>query len=72
VRGVGAAFLMSAAGLFSLAVAVLVRQQAGGSLVRAGALVIRISAGLAVAAIVLIGASMLYQAWRDRRTVRAS
>ncbi len=72
MRGVGAAFLMSAAGLFSLAVAVLVRQQAGGSLVRAGALVIRISAGLAVAAIVLIGASMLYQAWRDRRTVRAS
>ena len=72
MRGVGAAFLMSAAGLFSLAVAVLVRPQAGGSLVRAGALVIRISAGLAVAAIVLIGASMLYQAWRDRRTVRAS
>ena len=67
VTGVGGACLVSAAGLLSLAVAVLVRPQAGGWLVHAGALALRIVYGANGAAIVLIGAVLLYRAWHNRR-----
>ncbi len=67
VTGVGGACLLAAGGLFSLAVAVLVRPQTGGWLVHAGALALRIVYGAGGVAIVLIGAVLLYRAWHNRR-----
>jgi len=67
VTGVGGACLLSAAGLLSLAVAVLVQPQTGGWLVHAGALALRIVYGAGGVVIVLIGAVTLYRAWHNRR-----
>ena len=67
VTGIGAACMVSAAGLLALAVAVLVRPQTGGWLVHAGALALRIVYGATGAAVVLIGVVLLYRAWHHRR-----
>jgi hypothetical protein len=67
VTGVGAAFMVSTAGLLSLAIAVLVQPQTGGSLVHAGAVARRIVYGAMGAAAVLIGAGLLDRAWHNRR-----
>lgn len=72
VTGVGGACLLSAAGLLPLAVAVLVQPQTGGGLVHAGALVLRVVYGATGVLIVLIGAVLLYRAWRDQRAAPAS
>jgi hypothetical protein len=67
LAGVGAACMVSAAGLLALAVAVLVRPQTGGWLVHAGALALRIVYGATGVAVVLIGVVLLYRAWHNRR-----
>jgi protein-S-isoprenylcysteine O-methyltransferase Ste14 len=72
LTGVGAACLLSAAGLLSLAIAVLVRPQTGGGLVHAGALVLRVVYGATGIVIVLIGAVLLYRAWHNRRAAAAA
>jgi hypothetical protein len=67
LTGVGAACLLSAAGLLSLAIAVFVQPQTGGGLVHAGALVLRVVYGATGVAVMLIGAVLLYRAWHSRR-----
>jgi hypothetical protein len=67
-HGLPAAGLVCVAGLFSLAVAARVHPQAGGWLVQAGAVLLRIMYGGGGAVVVLIGAGMLVGVWRGRRT----
>jgi hypothetical protein len=66
VRSVGGACLLAAAGLLYLAVAALVRPQTRGRLVHDAALVLRTLTGLVGAGVVLVGAWMLFCAWRDQ------
>jgi hypothetical protein len=69
VRSAGGACLLAAAGLLYLAVAALIRPQTGGWLVHDAALVLRIMSGVGGVATVLIGAWVLFCAWRDQHAV---
>jgi hypothetical protein len=64
IPGAFAAYLT---GALSFAIAVAVQPQAGGGLVRAGAVLLRIFYGAGGAASLLVGTVFLYSALRDRR-----
>jgi hypothetical protein len=71
-QGVLAACLLTGFGLLWLASAVLIQPQASGSLVHVAAHLLTALSWLVGSVIVLIGAVLLGQAWRDRRAAPAN
>jgi len=67
-----AAGLLTGLGLLWLAAAMLIQPQASGALVYVAAHLLTAVSWLVGAVIVLIGAMLLGQAWRDRRAAPAS